>query len=298
MPSPTSARSALRLTGAGLLAWCALVAPLTPARSADAPADAAAAPALSPRDTARKVIEPVVDIFSKEPEGASRALNMRFRLAESTDQPPDLQGSELVFRCQPPDKVLFQFAALGTIVTVSRVGQTVWVSPASKLQSLLDQVKQKPPTKADKEPLAPLVLKVPKTLFWLLFRFVSIRDAGTATLDGVSCRKLDMDPPDDDDKNAKPDKNKYVRFWVRADKDQLARVDWHNSDGHGTLAVEETKFSRDLPADAFQPNAAQRADMMEVPIPEFRPLMTLLGKEEEKRAKAQVAAQKAAAKTP
>ena len=267
--------------------------------AADAPIPSPT-PALSPRETARKVMEPIVDIFSKEPDGPSRAFSLRARLVESTNQPPELQGSELVFRCQPPDKVIFQFAALGTIVTVSRVGQTVWVSPASRLQPLLDQVKQKPSTRADKEPLAPLRLKVPKTLFWLLFRFVTIRDAGTATVDGVPYRKLDMDPPDDeDDKNARPDKNKGVRFWVRTDRYQLARVDWHNSDGHGTLVVEDAKFARDLPADAFQPDAAERADMMEVSIPEFRPLMSLLGKEEEKRAKAQVAAQKTAlAKTP
>ena len=275
----------------------ALADPCLSIRAADSPAPSPSpTPALSARETARKVMEPIVDVFSKSPDGPSRAFSLRARLAESTNQPPELQGSVLAFRCQPPDKLYAQFAAVGSVITIGRVGQQVWVSPASKLRPLLDQVRQKPRTKADREPLAPLVLKVPKTLFWLLFRFVAVRDAGTATADGVPYRKLDMDPPDDDsDKDAKPDKNKGVRFWVRTDRYQLARVDWHNSDGHGTLLIEDAKFSRELPATAFQPDADQRADMMEVSIPEFRPLMTLLGKEEEKRAKAQVAAQKAAA---
>ena len=280
--------SAPFFVGAGCL-WLALSGV---GQAADAPAPSPT-PALSPREAARKTIEPIVDIFSREPDGPSRAFSLRTRLLESTNQPPELQGAELTFSCQPPDKVKFQFAALGTIVTISRVGQTVWVSPASKLQPLLDRVRQQPPTKADKEPLSPLVLKVPKTLFWLLFRFASIRDAGTATVDGIPYRKLDVDPPDED----KPDATKSVRFWVRTDKYQLARVEWHNIDSHGTLVVEDARYARDLPAAAFQPDAAERADLLEVPVPEFRPLMTLLGKEEEKRAKAQVAAQKAAAKT-
>ena len=268
---------------------CLLLALSGPVR-ADAPVPSPT-PALSARETARKVMEPIVDIFSRSPDGPSRAFSLCARLAESTNQPPELQGSVLTFACQPPDRIKFQFAALGAIVTVGRVGQTVWVSPASRLQPLLDQVKQKPPTKADKEPLAPLVLKVPKTLFWLFFRFASIRDAGTATVDRLPYRKLDVDPPDED----KPDATKSVRFWVRTDKYQLARVDWRNTDSHGTLLVDDIRFAKELPASAFEPDAAQQADLLEVPVPEFRPLMTLLGKEEDKRAKAQVAAQKAAA---
>ena len=112
-------------------------------------------------------------------------------------------------------------------------------------------------------------------------------------MDGVPYRKLDVDPPEDD----KPDATKSVRFWVRMDKYQLARVDWRNTDSHGTLLVEDARFARELPASAFEPDAAQKADLLDVPVPEFRPLMTLLGKEEEKRAKAQVAAQKLAAAT-
>ena len=286
-------RPAVLLCALGAFCW-------SPLRAAEAPAPSPSpTPALSARETARKTMEPIVDIFSKSPDGPSRAFSLRAKLAESTDQPPELQGSVLSFACQPPDKIKFQVLALGTTMTISRVGQQVWVSPASKLRPLLDQVKLKPPTKADKEPLAPLVLKVPKTLFWLLFRFVTIRDEGAATVDGVPYRKLGMDPPDDDtDKNAKPDKNKGVRFWIRTDKYQLARVEWHDSDGHGTLLIEDAKFAQELPAAAFAPDAAQKADMMDVPIPEFRPLMTLLFKEEDKRAKAQVAAQKAAAAVP
>lgn len=268
--------------------WLLLALPY-PVPAADAPAPAASPEAPAPRETLRKAIEPYVDVFSREPDGKSRAVNFRLRLAESTNQPPSLQGSVLAFRCQPPDKAYFQFAAVGMIVTVGRQGQSVWVSPASKLRPLLEKATQKPPTKEEKLPLSNLRLKLPKALFWLAFRFAGLRDGGNETVDGVAYRKVEIDPPDD-----KPAKDKWVRFWVRADTDQLARVEWRNPDYHGTLLVEEGALSPSLPDEAFQPTAAQRADAMEVPSTQFHQLMDFLGKEEEKRAKAQVERQKAA----
>ena len=116
--------------------------------AADAPIPSPT-PALSPRETARKVMEPIVDIFSKEPDGPSRAFSLRARLVESTNQPPELQGSELVFRCQPPDKVIFQFAALGTTALASPVSPGSPLSRPKNLGSPLGETTSDTDTRAD-----------------------------------------------------------------------------------------------------------------------------------------------------
>ena len=246
-------------------------------------------PTPAPRDALRKTIEPVVDLFSRDPDGANRALSMRFRLVESTTQPAELRGATLAFRAQaaPDNKILFQFPALGTVVTICRQDQKVWASPASKLAPLLQQVQAAKVSKADEEPLAPLRLKIPTKLFWFLFRFAGVRDAGSEPLGAIPCRQLDVDPPD----GGKATKDKYMRLWVRTDSFQLARIDWKsNATDHGTLVVEDAQLAVALPASDFQPDAAQRADLLDIPVTRFRPFMKLLGQEEEKRQKAQKAA--------
>ncbi len=250
---------------------------------------ASARAADSPRDALKKALDPFIDVFARSPDGSNHALSLRLRLAESSNQPPELQGSALAFRAQSPDRAFFQFAAVGTIVTIGRQGEKVWVAPASKLRPYLERASQETPTKADTAPLSPLRLKLPKALFYLASYLVGVRDAGTATVDGVTYRKIDIDPPDE-----KPGKDKYIRFWVMTDQGRLARMEWRDGETHGSLVIEEAKLSASLPGEAFQPEAAQREDMMELPVPRFRQLMRLVNKEEEKRAKAQVEEQRKA----
>ena len=252
----------------------------------------AATPAPTPaaRDVLRKTIEPIVDLFSRDPDGANRAFALRLRLVEATNQPAELRGSPLIVRAQvaPDNKVLFQFPALGTVVTVCRQNQTVWAAPASRLAPLLQQVQATRVTKADQEPLAPLRLTIPTRLFWFLFRFMGVRDAGSEPLGAVACRQLDLDPPD----GGKATGDKYMRLWVRTDSYQLARIDWKsNATDHGMIVVEDAKLAATLPANDFQPDEAQRADLLDIPVARFRPFMKLLGQEEEKRQKAQKAQQ-------
>ncbi len=242
-------------------------------------------PTPAPREVLRKTIEPIVDLFSRDPDGPNRAFALRIRVAEATNQPAELRGSTLLFRAQaaPDNRILFQFPALGTIVTICRQNQTVWASPASVLAPILQQAQAAKVSKADQEPIAPLRLTIPTKLFWFLFRFLGVRDAGSEPLGAVPCRQLDLDPPD----GGKATKDKYVRLWVRTDSYQLARIDWQSSaTDHGTLVIEDAQLAASLPATDFQPDAAQRADLLEIPVARFRPFMKLLGQEEEKRQKA------------
>ncbi len=278
MPSATHSprvRLASRLAGCLLLVTGTASGPS--ARAAGAPPVPESSPA--PRDVLRKVVEPVVDAFSRHPDGPNRAFAIHWRVTEATAQPPELRGTRLTFLCEAPDKVYFQFLALGTMVTLCRQGQTIWMSPADRLLPLLQQVEQKPPTSEDREPLEPLRLKIPTRLFWVLFYLISVQDAGTAPLGPVPCRRVDFHPPE-----AK--KGEFLRLWVDgADPGKMERVEIFEPDSHAALDVEDARLSVSIPASSFEPDATQRASLLNVPLERFRPLMTLLGKEEEKRRK-------------
>ena len=235
----------------------------------------------APRDVLRQTIEPVVDAFSRQPDGPNRAFTLHARVAEATAQPPELRGSRLEFVCQTPDKVVFQFLALDTVVTVGRVGQTFWASPADRLAPLLQQVEEKPATRDDKEPLAPLRLAIPTRLFWVLFYLVGVQDAGSAPLGSVPCRRVDLHIPE-----AK--KGEYVRLWVSGSdvgKAKPARVEFFSPDSRAALDIEDAQVSPSVPASSFEPDAAQSGNLLNVPAERFRAFMELLGKREEKRRK-------------
>ena len=250
---------------------------------------AASAEPAAPREVLTEAVEPVVDILSREPTGSNRTLALHATVTESSAQPPELIGAHLALYLQPADKAFFQFCSLGSVVTVCRQGQTVWVAPADKLAPLLAQVEAKPPTRADKEPIAPVRLKVPTTLFWLLFRLVPVKDAGSGELGGVACRKVDVKPPDSDDKNG------YMRLWLRADNHMLARMDWHGTNSHSTIVVDDIKFAPSLPAGVFDPASVPPATRLAVPAERFRSLMTLVSKQEAERRKKLLDAAKPAA---
>ena len=263
---------------------------LAVSRAYPTPAAPPPAPTPSAREALRKTIEPVVDAFSRAPDGPNRAFALRLRVEEASNQPPELRGTTLLFRAEaaPANKVLFQFGALGTVITICRQDQAVWAAPASVLAPLLQRVEASKPSQADQEPLAPLHLKIPTRLFWLLFYLEGVHDAGSEPLGAVSCRRLDLDPPD----GGKVGPDKYLRLWVRPDSWHLARIDWKSSPAdHGTLVVEDSHLAPELPPSDFYPDAAQRADLLDIPMERFRAFMKLLGQEEDKRQKAQQAQQ-------
>ena len=235
---------------------------------------------MAPRDVLRRMMEPIVNIFTNTPPGTARAFSMRLHLMEATNQPSELRGVPLHVYCQPPDKLFVQFNALGSVTTISRQGQTVWATPASKLAPVLERAQAAKVSREDQEPIATLRLPIPVRLFWLLFRLVKVRDGGEAIYNGQVCRRLEVDSPD------KEDKGKFMRVWIRADTFELARVDWCGPNDHAYLAIDEAELVPALPASLFQPDAAAKGDLLNVPVNRFRPFMTLLGKEEEKRQKA------------
>ena len=261
--------------------------PATVASSADAPAPAATpapAPEASARSVLRKAIEPAVNLFVHAEDGPNHAWVLRLHLAESNVHPPELQGSPFNVRMMtaPADKVLFQYPALGTTITVCRQGQTVWASPASRLAPLLQKVEANPPTAADRKPLASLRMPVPEALFWVGFYLTGIKDRGSEPVDGVTCRVLDVDPPDD---SGKVSAANYTRLFIRPDTEQFVRFERKHGAEHSVYAVDQNRILSTLPDSDFQPTAAQHADLLEVPAERFRAFMKAVGDEEETRRK-------------
>ncbi len=249
--------------------------------AADAPAPGAE---LSARALLRKAIEPVVSLFAHTADGPNHAWTLRLRLAESNVHPPELQGSTFVVRMltAPADKVLFQYPALGTTITICRQGQTTWASPASRLAPILEKVEATPATAADRKPLASLRMPVPETLFWVGFYLTGLKDLGNQSVGGVTCRVVDVDPPDD---SGKVSSANYTRLFIRPDTEQCVRFERKHGSDHSVYLVDQNRISPTLPDSDFQPTAAQRADLLEVPVERFRAFMKAVGDEEDKRRK-------------
>ena len=253
-------------------------APDTPTQSPSPAAEASA------RSVLRKAIEPEVNLFAHTADGPNHAWSMRLRLVESNVHPPELQGSTFNVRMvtAPADKVLFQYPALNTTITVCRQGQTAWASPASKLAPILQKVEANPPTAADRKPLASLRMPVPEALFWVGFYLTGIKDLGSQLVGGVTCRVMDVDPPDD---SGKVSASNYTRLFIRPDTEQFVRFERRRGLDHSVYAVDQNRILPTLPDSDFQPTAAQRADLLEVPVERFRAFMKAVGDEEDKRRK-------------
>lgn len=236
-----------------------------------------ATPTPSPREVLRHAIEPVIDAFSRHPDGPNRALTLHWRVDAASAQPAALCGTRLTLVCESPDKYLFQFLALGTLCTICRQGQQVWVAPAEVFAPLLKQVEQTPPTRADREPLEPIRLTIPTRLFWVLFYLLPVQDAGNDRVDGTACRRVEFHPPE-----AK--KGESLRLWVH-DAD-IRRLDMIEPDSHATLTMEDERLTPSVPASSYDlPDTSPKASTLPVPAERVRALMTLVGKEEEKRRK-------------
>ena len=264
-----------------------LVALLPILARAAAPAPSATpAPGAGPsaRAVLRKAIEPVVNLFAHTADGPNHAWSMRLRLGESNVHPPELLGSTFAVRMvtAPADNVLFQYPALGTTITVCRQGQTVWASPASRLAPILQKVEATPATAADRKPLASLRMPVPEPLFWVGFYLTSVKDLGNQSVGGATCRVMDVDPPDD---SGKATASNYTRLFIRPDTGQCLRFEREHGGEHSTYLVDQNRVSAALPDSDFQPTAAQRADLLEVPAERFRAFMKAVGDEEDKRRK-------------
>ena len=266
------------LLSTALLAWCVTVP--GPAQAADPPAVPAAETA---RDVLKRAMGPVVNVLSREPVGSDRAFALRLRLGDATNQALELKGRRVEILCQPPDRLLWQMPALGTIVTISRRGQDFWAHPASKLAPILARVDQQSVSKDDQKPLAPLRLPIPARVFWAGVNLVRVRDGGAGVPGdnagaGV-CRRVEVTPP------FAKERGSLVRLWLREADAVPTQVDFVSPSEHATVAFESARLLPGLPDSSFDPKPEQAADLLHIPFAKLRPFMKLLEEENDRERK-------------
>ena len=266
-----------------LLAWH-LLAATGPAHAADPPSPAPPSTATeTARDVLKRAMGPVVNVLSREPVGSDRAFALRLRLGDATNQAQELKGRRVEILCQPPDRLLWQMPALGTIVTISRRGQDFWAHPATKLAPILARVDQQTVSKEDQKPLAPLRLPIPARVFWAGVNLVRVRDGGAGVPGdnagaGV-CRRVEVTPP------FAKERGSLVRVWLRETDAVPTQLDFVSPREHATVAFESARLLPGLPESSFDPKPEQAADLLPIPYAKLRPFMKLLEEENDRQRK-------------
>jgi len=149
-----------------LLLLSALVA-FAPLLSAQQPAN--------PYDLLSRVLTPIATVFS--PEATPRALSLSLVLEGMTDLPPELAGARVELLVQPPDRVLLRTTYGNQIVTLCRVGDSLWITPNTPpFSALANPPEGKKKKKGHSAGLAPIVLPFPPQQLVLLPILFQVRE--------------------------------------------------------------------------------------------------------------------------
>jgi hypothetical protein len=237
-------------------------------------------------DVLGKALAPIASVFARTEDGQppSHALILDAHLLEASKLPPELQGQAVHVALMPPDALLVQAPIAGQSLTVCRDGDSLWATPGSKIQFLIDQTTQSqtdiPEKKKKKRKseaaklLGPLVLPVPqKDLIFLPILF-QVADAGDDTVAGAPCRMLDV--------QLMPQLAKSLhaegwtgRLWVAAPAYSVLKIALKGPDWSGTVAIDRLAFPPDLPDTTFQP---QGSDVLRLTAAQFLDLLSRLGR--------------------
>jgi hypothetical protein len=221
-------------------------------------------------DVVSKLLAPFIGVLASDSKSPERALTLTAHLERLTGAPPELAGTVAELALQYPDRVRVHGPILGEDLTVGRSGQRVWAAPGAKVQALLDlAIAQKKLPKADPAAqLGPLQLPLPAKQLVFLPALLVVKDAGVESVDGESCRVLDLALMPELEKSLR-DKGWAARVWVRADyrpaRLVLTRPGWE-------LAVkfDRVEFAPRLPEATWTPPAD---DVLTLDAPRFRQLL-------------------------
>lgn len=139
-------------------------------------------PVANPYDILSRVLVPIASVFS--PEAKQHALSATLVLEEMTDLPPELVGTRVDLFLQPPDRALLRGMYGGKLVTICRLGDTVWIAPGTPpFDTLGTPVASAPPLEKKKrggsgEGLGQMVLPVPPQQLVLLPILLQVKDVG------------------------------------------------------------------------------------------------------------------------
>jgi len=235
----------------------------------------------NPYDVLGKTLMPIANVFAPDASGqpAPHALVLDAHLSAASKLPPELQGQAVHVALMTPDAVLIQAPIAGEILTVCRDGDSLWATPGSKIQNLLDQAatnlsekKKKKQLKVEEKVMGPLELPVPQKELVFLPILFQVEDAGNEAVAGAPCRMLDVQlMPQLAQKLHAEDWT--ARLWVDADYG-LRRIALKGPKWSGTVEIDKLAFPRELPDAAFQP---QGTDVLRLTAGQFLQLMGRVG---------------------
>jgi hypothetical protein len=234
-------------------------------------------------DVLGKALVPIANVFARNEDGAAarHALVLDAHLVEASGLPPELQGQAVHVALMTPDEVLVQAPIAGELMTVCRDGDTLWGTPGSKIQALVDQATaaatdapgKKKKKKAADIILGPLALPFPQKDLVFLPLLFAVEDGGTEAVAGAPCRVLDT--------QVMPQLAKSLhatgwtaRVWVGADYG-IVKIALKGPDWSGTVAIDKLAYPAELPDGTFQPTGT---DVLRLTAAQFMELMGRAGR--------------------
>ena len=237
----------------------------------------------NPYDVLGKALMPIANVFAPDESGqpVAHALVLDAHLTEASKLPPELQGQAVHVALMTPDAMLVEAPIAGENLTVCRHGDSLWATPGSKIQNLLDQTtatlsekKKKKRLAAEKKVLGPLQLPVPQKALVFLPVLFQVEDAGNQDVAGRPSRVLDVQlMPELAQKVHAEDWT--ARLWVGTADYGLARIALKGPQWSGTVVIDKLAFPKELPEAAFQP---QGTDVLKLTADQFLELMGRVGR--------------------
>lgn len=212
------------------------------------------APTENRYDVLSKMITPMAGVLLGGNQTTDRALTLRSTVTQVAGRLPSiLQGASFTARIQYPGCFRLDAPLFGQTLTVCRYGNTVWATPGSKVQFLLNQFQHKPRP----QPTGSLPLQLPFTaqqavLLPALFQLEnSSLSNSITTINGTSCRVIEGGLMPEVGKAAKAE-DFSAKLWICSDYTPK-RIDVRRSDFALSFQIDELSYLPSFPASTWQP---------------------------------------------
>lgn len=211
--------------------------------------------AATPEQQAEAALLPFLDVLCSPPANEARAFRVRGRLEsigslqfDSTNLP------EFDFAIHPAGRMRLTFPIGSNLVTACRDGQKAWASPGALLSQLLEGL----PPDGNKKTFQPLQLPFSGKQLALLPVLLEVQDKGSAPLDGVNCRVLDVRMRPEISRLLPKEAAAWsVRLWLNSEG-KPARAGIRAPEGTAVLRLDQIQFASEFPASLWsQPEDAK-----------------------------------------
>ena len=221
---------------------------------------------------------PFLNVFAKSTTNPNRAMSFTLKLEQMTDLPPELAGSEAVVAVEYPDKLRVHGPVLGEDITICRKGQELWAFPGSKVEVLLNAAAEakKLPKADSKFQLQPFALPIPEKELVFLPALFQIKDVGSESLEGETCRVIDLFLMPQLARSLKA-QSWAARAWVNG-HDQPVRLSVAKPGWMIVVRFEHLEFAPKLPESTWEPTSEQAGDVLKLDPARYQQLLGTLVK--------------------